>query len=410
MKKVLCIFLFLTLALTAFSACTANPPDLQNGETESDTKEQAAAPSMLKICEDGKSKYHIICPAGGGSEMTETLTVLQKAIKTASGVTLPFSTDLTTAEEFEILIGATNRPESTVTPALAKNEILICATGSKIVILTGCDELLKTAANLFLSVLQTEDTALTLPEAFSIRKEETIPEKEEVVINMRIASYNIANGRDANYSFGELAQDILDSGASIIGLQEVDQMTKRNGYRDTMKLLSQYTGWKYYVYVPTIPNYQGGQYGIAILSKYPILSSDYVYLPKKDDSEEQRALLHAVIDVDSVEIDFYTTHCQQASILLQLNKINDQLTKKNPYIITGDFNYQKFEDFANIFKNASFANRADHKLITTVNGQAFDNMICSPSVKLDDSYVINTKHSDHYLLVSDITVTVIKEQ
>ena len=41
-------------------------------------------------------------------------------------------------------------------------------------------------------------------------------------IKLRIGSYNIANGRDVNWDFKHIANDIIEKDLDIVGLQEVD--------------------------------------------------------------------------------------------------------------------------------------------------------------------------------------------
>lgn len=90
-------------------------------------------------------------------------------------------------------------------------------------------------------------------------------------LTLNIMSYNIHAGFDMfnKPSIPQIAQVIKQSGANIVALQEVDIFTKRNPF-DMPKNLSELTGMPYYSFEKTI-DYQGGQYGICILSKYPIL-------------------------------------------------------------------------------------------------------------------------------------------
>ena len=71
-------------------------------------------------------------------------------------------------------------------------------------------------------------------------------------VSLRVGTFNIQNGGGVGHDFSVLAQDILDQGLDIVGLQEVDQFTSRNGGKDTMKELSEATGYKYYGFTKAI--------------------------------------------------------------------------------------------------------------------------------------------------------------
>ena len=56
----------------------------------------------------------------------------------------------------------------------------------------------------------------------------------------------------------------------------------------------------------------GGQYGTALLSRYPIESVENTPLPRLP-GDEQRGLLHAVLDVDGAKLSAYVVHLQHTS-------------------------------------------------------------------------------------------------
>lgn len=219
---------------------------------------------------------------------------------------------------------------------------------------------------------------------------------------IKIATYNIANGRYVQYDYRTLAQDILSSGADIIGLQEVDQNTSRNRQQDTLKLLSEYTGFRYYSYAPALIPYQGGAYGNGILSRYPILSAYYDRLPRLDEAEESRTVLCADIEVGQTRLCVLVTHCEQSSILAQLDNIQKHTSDSEDYIVLGDFNYENFSAFS-VFPGTTLANHAENRLDSTINGQAFDNMVFSPRIQANHIHLIQTGHSDHHMLVAEVT-------
>ena len=96
---------------------------------------------------------------------------------------------------------------------------------------------------------------------------------------LRVLVYNIHAGTDAARvpNLERVAQIIKDSRASIVLLQEVDRKTRRSGSVDQLARLRELTGYRG-VFGKTI-DYDGGEYGIAILSKWRIASSAFAPLP-----------------------------------------------------------------------------------------------------------------------------------
>lgn len=109
--------------------------------------------------------------------------------------------------------------------------------------------------------------------------------------NLRLMSYNIRNakGMDNKTDYDRTAAVIKNANADIIALQELDSVTKRNGREDVLKILSEKTGL-FSVYGAAI-DYQGGKYGVGILSRQKPLKYYTLPLPGK---EEQRVLLVTV--------------------------------------------------------------------------------------------------------------------
>lgn len=115
---------------------------------------------------------------------------------------------------------------------------------------------------------------------------------------LTIMTYNIHHGKDANdqYQLIKIAEVIQQSGADIVGLQEVDSVCLRSGQADQAKKLAELTGM-FYAFVRHIP-FEGGAYGIALLSKYPIRSVKNHRLPIASDIPgETRAFLTARIKI-----------------------------------------------------------------------------------------------------------------
>ena len=107
---------------------------------------------------------------------------------------------------------------------------------------------------------------------------------------MRLITYNIRNakGMDNKTDYNRTAAVIKNAYADIIALQELDSATKRNGGEYALKILAEKTGL-HFLFGAAIA-YQGGKYGVGILSKQKPLKWYTVNLPGR---EEERVLLVA---------------------------------------------------------------------------------------------------------------------
>lgn len=137
---------------------------------------------------------------------------------------------------------------------------------------------------------------------------------------------------DNKTDYERTAGVIKNANADVIALQELDSATKRNGGEDVLKILVEKTGL-FSVYGAAI-DYQGGKYGVGILSKQKPLNWRTIPLPGK---EEQRVLLIA-------EYKKYVIFCTHLSLteadrLTSAAIINKESGKfKKPVYLLGDLN------------------------------------------------------------------------
>ncbi|HEV2296078.1 MAG TPA: endonuclease/exonuclease/phosphatase family protein [Tepidisphaeraceae bacterium] len=113
-------------------------------------------------------------------------------------------------------------------------------------------------------------------------------------IELTVLTYNIhhAQGMDKRLDLQRIAGVIRASGADLVALQEVDNGTKRAGGVDQAAELARLTNM-HAVFGPAM-SYDGGQYGNAVLSRWPITSSRIVPLPwKQGNRREPRCAVSA---------------------------------------------------------------------------------------------------------------------
>ena len=158
---------------------------------------------------------------------------------------------------------------------------------------------------------------------------------------MRVATYNIkhSRGMDGAINLERTAATLKTLDADIIALQEVDNQARRSGGVDQAAWLAERLGM--HSAYGSFMQFQGGRYGLAILSRRPILSHDAWQLPE---GNEPRVALSARILTDSGEtITAIAVHFdwveddghrfQQARETIRRIK-----GLETPWIVFGDFN------------------------------------------------------------------------
>lgn len=163
----------------------------------------------------------------------------------------------------------------------------------------------------------------------------TIESKEEN--SLRVMSYNVRNcrGMDEVIDYQRVADIMNRVDPDVIAVQELDSASVRNNGVFALKELADRTRM-FYTYGPSI-DYQGGKYGIGILSKEKPIRHWMVPLPGR---EESRLLLIA-------EFDKYVMCCSHFSLtkedqVLSVPIIFDALKDiRKPVFLAGDMNSEQ---------------------------------------------------------------------
>ncbi len=152
---------------------------------------------------------------------------------------------------------------------------------------------------------------------------------------LKLMTYNIhhAEGMDKVYAPERIAKLILEDDPDVVALQEVDSASRRVNGHYVAGDIAKFTGMTD-TYAETIP-FQGGKYGIALLSKQAPKSVKRIPLPGQ---EEKRAMLIA-------DFGQYVVCCTHLS-LTEEDRINSIVLirkalkkyKRKPIFIMGDFN------------------------------------------------------------------------
>lgn len=160
---------------------------------------------------------------------------------------------------------------------------------------------------------------------------------------VKVLSYNIHHGnppaKPGTIDLEAIARVINDSGAELVGVQEVDIHVSRSEMIDQAEKLAELTGMDYYFSKGI--DLEDGYYGTLILSKHKIVGKQRYDLPMPVASEN-RSL--AIVDVelpDGKIISLANTHLdlKQENRVAQAEFINElgELYRQ-PLILVGDLN------------------------------------------------------------------------
>ncbi|WP_370614296.1 endonuclease/exonuclease/phosphatase family protein [Mumia sp. Pv 4-285] len=163
-----------------------------------------------------------------------------------------------------------------------------------------------------------------------------------------VMTFNIHHGAGADdlVSLERIADVIRDSGADVVGLQEVDRhFSARSGWADQATELADLLGYEVAFGAnidrdPPAPGQPRIQYGTAILSKHPIVGWSNTWLARTG-NQEQRGLLTAEIDVRGTRLTVLNTHLaasSQPDRLAQTAQIAAAVDPRQPTVLFGDLN------------------------------------------------------------------------
>src|SRR5690606_26454070 len=151
---------------------------------------------------------------------------------------------------------------------------------------------------------------------------------------LRVMSYNIKHA-DLS-SLEAIADVIVADGADVVALQEVDKDAPRSDNVHQSYRLGQLTGMAS-SFRAALTLSGGGEYGLAVLSRYPIISSEKLNLTS---SGEQRILVVWRILLPTGEIAFANTHFGLTADerATQVEEAKAMLADEPRAILLGDLN------------------------------------------------------------------------
>jgi endonuclease/exonuclease/phosphatase family metal-dependent hydrolase len=171
-------------------------------------------------------------------------------------------------------------------------------------------------------------------------------------VRIRLLTYNIhkcIGGVDRRYSPDRIRETISHYEPDLVCMQEVDNRAHRSNKDRQVDLLGDLLDMRHRSYFPNVRVRKGGEYGNAILSRFPLTETQNIDLtipPKK-----KRSVLHARYRVRfngsraTRTLHVYNMHLGLSGVerKVQLRKFLEShpfvgLNHRTPIVVAGDFN------------------------------------------------------------------------
>lgn len=227
-----------------------------------------------------------------------------------------------------------------------------------------------------------------------------------------LASFNIcsAHFREGHYTednLNRLAAQINQSTADVVCLQEVDRGAARSDRVDMPAYLSEHTELKHHYFIK-IRDFQGGEYGTAILSRYPITEAKTINYPVQI-ATQGTSCGYAVLDIEGTPVTLFNTHlsveneesntetlCCLGDILATLRR------EEKSFLCCGDFNTSPKK----VARFIPWVNLA-HNGLTTYADRSIDHVLYFGKITVANTRTLNTqkdKVTDHNMVLTEVTV------
>ena len=196
------------------------------------------------------------------------------------------------------------------------------------------------------------------------------PDDALMPATLRVLTYNIHHGEgtDGLLDLSRTAGVITAAEPDLVALQEVDQETERTGRVNQVAELERLT--RLHAAFGKAMDYSGGAYGVAVLSRWPVSSTERHPLPASPDREPRVALtVHVKAGDRGPTLEFTSTHLDQGrdqqSRLEQAISLNRLLVNDRTAILAGDMNARRDTDVMAILEGSwANASAADPSPVT----------------------------------------------
>jgi endonuclease/exonuclease/phosphatase family metal-dependent hydrolase len=233
---------------------------------------------------------------------------------------------------------------------------------------------------------------------------------------LRVMTYNIhvGVGMDKKLDLQRIADVINREQPDLVGLQEVDRGVKRTEGKDEIAELAERTRM-HFAFAPNL-DFQGGKYGVAILSRLPLNSVIHLMFENKREAE-RRGMLSVQVDFEGKPIRFVTTHLdyqfEDGRLFETQQLLSDLEDMKGPLIVVADFNDipdgSAYKLMDTLFDDAWIVSRAKGDGFSYPADKPvkrIDHIFYRPAnrVRAKKAWVVETLASDHVPVVADIEI------
>ena len=231
---------------------------------------------------------------------------------------------------------------------------------------------------------------------------------------MMTFNIHVGVGLDKKLDLKRIADVINREHPDLVGLQEVDRGVKRTEGLDEIAELAKLTRMDF-SFAHNL-DYQGGQYGVAILSRFLIQKADHQKYQNTRETE-RRGMLRVEVEVEGRTINFVTTHLDyqyEDGRLFETEQLLRFLEGLGgPLIVAGDFNDEptgsayklmltKFDDgwVRSKAKGEGMSYPADKpvKRIDYIFARTRD------GIKAKKAWVVETLASDHRPVMAELEI------
>ena len=233
---------------------------------------------------------------------------------------------------------------------------------------------------------------------------------------LRVMTYNIhvGIGMDKKTDLKRIAEVINQEHPDLVGLQEVDRGVERTQRVDEIAEIAKLTRMEY-AFAYNL-HYQGGQYGVAILSRFPVMAIDHRRYGNTRE-KERRGMIRVEVAVNGKTINFVTTHLDyqyEDGRVFEAEQLLKALEEvKAPLIVVGDFNdlpvaaaYQLMNTHFRDAWTESHANGEGLSYPADKPAKRIDYIFyrTSDPVRARKAWTVNTLASDHLPVVAELEI------
>ena len=233
---------------------------------------------------------------------------------------------------------------------------------------------------------------------------------------IRVMTYNIhvGVGMDKKLDLPRIAEVIKREHVDLVGLQEVDRGVERTQRVDEIAELARLTKMDY-AFAFNL-KYQGGQYGVAILSRFPIRATDHRLYQNLREAE-RRGFIRAEVKIGGRLVNFVTTHLdyqyddgrvfETEQLLKALKEVS------GPLIVVGDFNDTPAGGAYKLMRDQF----VDAWIESHASGEGLSYPADKPAKRIDyiftrqkdgtkakRAWIVTTLASDHVPVVADLEI------